>query len=69
MNVKRTFGVLLTVLGIMGLIYAAFVFLNTSGGAYNMKAMLTYGVLGAVFFVAGIGLVRNTQDTDSPPSA
>ena len=58
MNVKRTFGVLLTLLGIMGLIYAAYIFMNTSGGTYNLKSMAMFVVLGAVFFIAGIGLVN-----------
>ncbi|MEO6036993.1 MAG: hypothetical protein ABIQ93_01185 [Saprospiraceae bacterium] len=66
MNVKRIFGMLLTLLGIGGLIYAAFIFMNTSGGTYNMKALTTACILGAVFFIAGIGLVKATKDTDAP---
>ena len=68
MNVKRLFGMILTLLGIGGLIYAAFIFMNTSGGTYNMKALTMFGVLGAVFFVAGIGLIKTTKDTDAPSS-
>ena len=66
MNVKRLFGMVLTVLGILGLIYAAYIFMNTSGGTRNMKALAMYGVLGAVFFIAGIGLVKTIKDTDMP---
>ncbi|MFN0035299.1 MAG: hypothetical protein ACKVUS_09535 [Saprospiraceae bacterium] len=62
MNVKRMFGTILSILGIMGLIYAGFVFLNTSGGTYNYKAIAMFGILGLVFFVAGIGLVRTVKD-------
>ena len=62
MNVKRMFGVLLTLLGIGGLIYAAMVFANTSGGNRDVKALIIYGVLGLLFFISGIGLVRTTKD-------
>jgi hypothetical protein len=62
MNLKRIFGALLTVLGIGGLIYTAIVFVNTSGGTREIKALIIYGILGIVFFGAGISLVRTTKD-------
>lgn len=65
MNVKRLFGVILTVLGIAGLIYAAVLFMNRGGG--EIKALAVYGILGAVFFFTGIGLIKTTQDDARPP--
>lgn len=62
MNIKRIFGALLTLLGIGGLIYAAFVFMNTGGGDRDIRSLIIYGVLGIIFFMSGIGLVRNTKD-------
>jgi len=62
MNLKRIFGALLTALGIGGLVYTAVVFSNTSGGTKDVKDLIIYGVLGIVFFVSGIGLVRTTKD-------
>ena len=62
MNLKRIFGALLTVLGIAGLIYAAVLFVNSSGGELKLKALLIYGVIGLLFFFAGISLVRTTKD-------
>lgn len=62
MNLKRTFGFLLTLLGIGGLIYTAVLFSQGSGGTNNIKGLVIYGVLGVIFFVAGIGLVKNTKD-------
>jgi predicted Na+-dependent transporter len=62
MNIKRIFGAILTILGIVGLIYTAIIFVNTSGGTRAVKALIIYGVLGIIFFVAGIGLVRSTKD-------
>ena len=62
MNMKRIFGGLLTILGICGLIYTATVFANTSGSERDMKSLIIYGVLGAVFFISGISLIRTTKD-------
>jgi uncharacterized membrane protein len=63
MNLKRIFGALLTILGIAGLIYAAVLFVNSrSSNTGNMKALIIYGALGLIFFIAGIGLVRTTKD-------
>lgn len=62
MNLKRIFGTLLTILGIIGLIYAAYVFMNTEGKMRDIKALAIYGVLGLIFFVSGIGLVKQTKD-------
>ncbi len=62
MNLKRIFGAVLTILGIAGLIYAAVLFVNTTGGTRNIKSLAIYGILGLIFFIAGIGLVRTTKD-------
>jgi hypothetical protein len=62
MNVKRIFGALLTLAGMGALIYAAVIFANTSGGTRDIKSLIIFGVLGLLFFVSGIGLVRNTKD-------
>ena len=62
MNIKRIFGSILTILGIAGLIYGAVLFVNTSGGLRDMKALIIYGALGLIFLISGIGLVRTTKD-------
>lgn len=59
MNLKRTFGTILTILGIIGLIYGAVGFVQNSEGA---KELIVFTVLGIIFFFTGIGLVRNTAD-------
>ncbi|MDQ7818876.1 MAG: hypothetical protein RDU14_17745 [Melioribacteraceae bacterium] len=59
---KRIFGAILTVLGIAALIYVAVLFVNTSGGTTDIKALIIFGVIGLIFFVAGIGLIRTTKD-------
>ena len=62
MNIKRIFGALLTLLGIAGLIYVAVLFVHTGGGTRDVKALIIYGILGIIFFAAGIGLVKTTKD-------
>ena len=62
MNIKRIFGSLLTVLGIAGLIYTAVIFTGTSGSERDVKSLIIYGILGAVFFLSGISLIRTTKD-------
>jgi hypothetical protein len=62
MNIKRIFGALLTILGIGGLIYTAVLFANASGGSRDIKALIIYGILGLIFFISGIGLIRTTKD-------
>jgi hypothetical protein len=62
MNLKRVFGALLTILGICGLIYAAVLFVNGTSGGHNAKVLITYGILGTVFFLSGLSLVRATKD-------
>ncbi|PHK24394.1 hypothetical protein VF13_42875 [Nostoc linckia z16] len=62
MNLKRVFGAILTALGIIGLLYAAYIFANTSTAEQNVKTAAIYGVVGLIFFIAGIGLVKRTRD-------
>lgn len=62
MNIKRIFGSILTILGITSMIYASVLFVNGSGGNRDIKALVIYGILGLIFFLAGISLVRTTRD-------
>jgi len=56
---KRIFGVILTILGIVGLIMAAVGFVNNEN---NWRQLVVYGILGFIFFFSGIGLIRTTRD-------
>lgn len=62
MNLKRIFEAILTVLGIIALIYTAYLAVNSSENNQTLKTTIIYGVLGLVFFIAGIGLVKTTKD-------
>jgi uncharacterized membrane protein len=59
MNVKRTFGTVLTILGIIGLIYAGYGYTQKDPAT---RQLIVYGIIGIIFFFSGIGLVRNTKD-------
>jgi uncharacterized membrane protein len=59
MNLKRTFGAILTVLGIIGLIYAGVGVINHSGGA---TTLIVVAVIAVMFFFTGISLIRTTSD-------
>ena len=62
MNLKRIFGALLSVLGIVALIYVAVLVVNNSNNEANIKALVMYGIIGLIFFGSGIGLIRTTKD-------
>jgi len=59
MNLKRTFGAVLTVLGIIGLIYTGLGVINHSS---QTTTLIVVGIISILFFFTGISLVRNTKD-------
>jgi len=59
MNVKRTFGTILTILGIGGLLYAGYGLINKN---IDYTTLAVVGVIALIFFFSGIGLVKNTKD-------
>ena len=61
MNAKRTFGIFLTIIGIIGLFYAGYMAL-VAHGEYNIRLLAVSVILGAIFFFTGIGLLRSTKD-------
>jgi hypothetical protein len=62
---KRILGIILSIVGIAGLIVAAVYFMNGGQGTKSIKQIFAYGILGALFFFAGIGLIRNTKDKET----
>lgn len=62
MNIKRIFGSILTILGIVGLVYGAILFVNNTGGSRDVRALIIYGILGVIFLTSGLSLVRTTKD-------
>jgi hypothetical protein len=61
---KRVLGIILSLVGVAGLIMAGANFMN-GNDTRDIKQIVVYGVLGAIFFFAGIGLIRNTRDRPS----
>ena len=59
MNVKRIFGSIRTILGIEGLIYTG----NGLIKRYETDMpLIVIGVIAFLFFLSGIGLIKNTKD-------
>jgi hypothetical protein len=59
MNLKRTFGAILTILGIIGLIYTGIGVIQHSG---QFTTLIVVGIISILFFFSGIGLVKTTTD-------
>ncbi|WP_183561970.1 hypothetical protein [Mucilaginibacter sp. SP1R1] len=59
MNLKRTFGAILTILGIIGLIYTGIDIINHTG---QTTTLVVVGIIALLFFFTGISLIRNTKD-------
>ena len=59
---KRVLGIILSILGVVGLIIAGVRFINGPGTGRTIKEVIIYSILGAIFFFAGITLVKNTKD-------
>jgi uncharacterized membrane protein len=59
MNLKRTFGAILTLLGIIGLIYSATCIIQHTS---QYTAIIVVGIVSVLFFFSGISLVRTTKD-------
>lgn len=66
MDLKQTFGAILTILGIIGLIYGAYAFLAGGGSLGNLhvdkfSAAVPF-IVGLIFFFSGIGLIKRTPN-------
>lgn len=63
MNMKRAFGAILTILGIVGIIWGAYAFvMGGDGAAIGQYTAIVPFVVGLIFFFAGINLVKTTKD-------
>lgn len=57
---KRIIGIILTVLGVAGLILAGMKYIDEQQG--QTRRIVAYAVLGLIFFLSGVGMLRNTHD-------
>ncbi|AKD04418.1 hypothetical protein POKO110462_06405 [Pontibacter korlensis] len=63
MNQKRTFGTILTLLGIVGIIWGAYAFLmGGDGGVIGKYTSVVPFLVGLIFFFSGINLIKTTKD-------
>lgn len=56
---KKAFGGILTLLGIIGIIYGAYSFIRHTG---ETRMVIVAVIVGIIFFSSGISLVRTTKD-------
>ncbi|HEK20845.1 MULTISPECIES: hypothetical protein [unclassified Mucilaginibacter] len=59
MNLKRTFGTILTILGVVGLLYTGVQIIQHSG---TPTTLVVVGIIAIIFFSTGISLIRGTKD-------
>jgi uncharacterized membrane protein len=62
---KRILGIILSIIGVVGLILAAVRFAKGVSGSQSIRMIFVYAILGAIFFFSGIGLIKNTKDRPS----
>jgi uncharacterized membrane protein len=62
---KRILGIIFALLGATGLILAAVNFVNGAEGNRNVRSIIIYAILGAIFFFSGVGLIKSTKDKPS----
>ena len=59
---KRILGVVLSILGVLGLIFAAVRFASGGTASHGVRLTIISLILGVLFFFSGISLVKNTND-------
>ncbi|UEG48541.1 hypothetical protein LK994_07815 [Ferruginibacter lapsinanis] len=59
---KRVLGIILSLFGVVSLVIAGMNFMDGGTGTKNVKMVIVFGLIGAIFFFSGISLVRNTKD-------
>jgi len=64
MNIKSILGLLLSLVGIIGLLYAIMLYTNNSGAGTNMNNLIIYGVLGGVLLLSGFSLNESVKDEE-----
>jgi hypothetical protein len=63
MNMKRSFGAILLIMGIVGIIWGAYAFLMGGDGvAVGQFTAAVPFIVGLIFFFSGISLVKTTKD-------
>mgnify|MGYP007082185761 CR=1 FL=1 len=60
MKLKKIFGSLLTVLGAVTLLYAAYIFITSKTPEW--RTLIVCSVIGLLFFSSGIGLIKGLKD-------
>jgi hypothetical protein len=59
---KRIIGIILTLMGVVGLVVAGIQFMNGTAGNHGTKQIIMFSVLGVIFFFSGIALLKHTTN-------
>lgn len=60
MSIKTTLGLVLTMLGIIGVVYPISVLTSTKEP--DIQRLIIFAVVGLILFVSGIGTIRSSKD-------
>lgn len=61
MNIKSILGPILSIIGIVGLLYTVLLF-SSGNEETSLRMPIIYGVLGIILLASGIGLVETIED-------
>jgi hypothetical protein len=59
MDLRKVFGSVLTLLGIIGLVYAAYIFLDTDMDLW-VRSLVIF-IISSMFFTSGISLIKEAE--------
>lgn len=64
MNTKSILGLLLSLVGIFGLLYTILLYNHSSETGTGIRTVIIYGTLGAVLLASGFGLNESVKDEE-----
>ncbi len=64
MNIKSILGILLSLVGIIGILYSIMLYTSGAEAGTNMRTLIIYGVFGAILLLSGFGLNESVKDEE-----
>ncbi len=61
MNTKKNFGTFLSVIGMIALMFTALIMISSTGGQYDYKNLMYYGIPGFLLFFSGMGVTSSSK--------
>ena len=60
----RIFGISVSALGIIALMYAGLKFINGGAGNFNIRRMILMVMMGIICFFVGVAIVKNSREKE-----